>query len=621
MRRPSIRCASLALVCVAILCAPASRAAAFDELAASRLDPRLVPSTSSPEPVSAWVTFADKGERGPADLAAMLARAEAALTPANRARRLRAGLRPLVSYDDLPVDASYVRELRRRGLEPYGVSRWGNEVAVRLPGTRLAEIASLPLVARLRPVERARPAPTEPAGGEFTAPDRAPRDRALAAQLLAYGYSFSQLNQINVPAVHDSGFIGTGVTICVIDDGFNYHDKHEATRNADIPPGYERDFIRGLWTAQDTVGSFPAMPGSYSHGMWTFGCMAGNLPGRYIGSAPGARYALARTEYAPSETPQELVWWRMAAEWADSLGADVISSSLGYSAMDDPLLSITYPMRDGRTSVVSRAAEIAASKGILIVNSAGNDNQAYAYPENKVSCPGDVNGDSLVTVGAVYRTGLIAPFSSNGPTADGRLKPDVVADGVSDSLVSASGNANAYTTASGTSFSCPITAGLLACLIQARPAWPATRVIQALYHSADRFASPDTAYGRGIPNGLLALRWIPDSAVVPPAPPMAGFLRVTIGGAHPARPGRASTRVRAELGADAPATAPATLRVFDLQGRLVRDLWSGVLRRGEPVERPWDGIDVRGHLLRPGVYLVALEAAGRISTTHLVTLR
>ena len=606
------------LVLAGALAAPPARAARLDGAAALRLDPRLAALTASDLPVSAWVTFADKGERDPGELAEMLARAEAALTPENRARRIRAGLHPLVSYDDLPVFAPYLEDLRARGLAPYGASRWGNEVAVSVPGTRLAELASLAHVARLRPVELARVPAPEPAAETFVPPaPRVAADRALAAQSLSYGRTWTQLNQIRVPAVHDSGYIGTGVKICVLDNGFNFHTKHEATRNALVPPGHERDFVQGDTVATDTV----IAPASYQHGMWTFGCMAGNLPGQYVGAAPGATYALGRTEENAFERLVELVWWRMGAEWADSLGADVISSSLGYSAMDTAANSLTYALRDGHTTIITRAAEIAASKGILVVTAAGNDHGLYPYPEDKVSAPGDANGDSVITVGAVDLLGNLAGFSSWGPTVDGRIKPDLVARGVSDSLVNAGSDPNTYTTRSGTSFSTPIVAGLAACLVQARPTWSATTIIQALYQTASRTTHPDSLYGRGLPDGLAALRWQPNPAVVPPTLAPPGWVALALEGAHPAEPGRTATRVSITLGADAPERARVRAFVFDTQGRAVGTLWSGVLRRGESHREPWRGLDADGRVLRSGVYFVSVEVAGRTSTLRLVSLR
>jgi hypothetical protein len=146
-----------------------------------------------------------------------------------------------------------------------------------------------------------------------------------------YGQSFAMLEQLALPAAHDSGYTGAGVLVCVFDEGFNFFDKHEALRDQPIPLERQRDFVRGVASVQDTTSG-----SSFNHGTWVLGCLAGNRPGAYVGAAYGAEYALARTEVAIGETPQEMINWGLAAEWADSLGADIISSSLGYYTFDDP---------------------------------------------------------------------------------------------------------------------------------------------------------------------------------------------------------------------------------------------------------------------------------------------
>jgi subtilisin family serine protease len=573
--------------------------------AASRLDPRLAGLTRVPAEIAVWVTFADKGERGPADLAARLAEADAALSPRNRARRGRAGLSPRVTYRDLPVEPRYLDDLARRGLVPYGVSRWGNEAAVRAPGTRLEELAALPQVARLRPVERARAARPEGPG-----PERVRRPmgtRAAAAGVIDHGQTLPMLSQIALPAVHDSGYTGAGVLVCVLDNGFNHHDTHEALREALVPPGHRRDFVEGDSVVVDTTGApFPA----FLHGTWALGCIAGNAPGVYVGAAPGATFALGRTEYDATETPVELVWWRMGAEWADSLGADVLSSSLGYAQFDDPADDITYAMLDGHTSPVTRAAEIAASVGILVVNAVGNSGAG-----STIWAPSDVNGDSLVAVGAVDANGTIASFSSRGPTVDGRVKPDLVARGVNVPLVSASGDPQAYTVQNGTSFSTPLVAGLAACLLQARPAWSAVQVIEALYATASRSQRPDPAYGRGLPSGLTALQWVPGTPRGPEA------LVLVPAGPNPYTRGGPPAAVRVTLSAAAPPSSPGSVRLVDATGRRVRTLWSGTLERGAWITATWDGRDGDGRDARPGIYFVVAQAAGRARTLRLAWLR
>src|SRR5262249_30767597 len=266
------------LLVAAILLVPAASASAsLAPEAAAKLGARLVARALvlDPQVSPVWVTFADKGERGPADLAQALGRARAELSARALARRRRAGVDPLVDYRDVPVFPRYLDELRARGLSPYGVSRWLNRAAVRVPGSRLEELAALPFVARLHPVERAirTPDPPDPTGP--TPWSSAPECGACAVAVhsINYGLNAGAVNQLNVPAVHDSGYIGTGVLVCILDDGFNYHDKDEALAPVVIAPGFERDFVDGDTYTQDTLSTI-----NCHHGTWVMGCIAGNKP-------------------------------------------------------------------------------------------------------------------------------------------------------------------------------------------------------------------------------------------------------------------------------------------------------------------------------------------------------
>lgn len=591
---------------------------AFAASPATRLDPRLAPLLAAgAEPAPVWVAFADKGEQGPSDLAARLAAAEAALTPEARRRRERAGMHPLVDWMDLPVEPSYVEALKARGLAPYGQSRWFNGCAVRASGAALANLASLPFVLTVSPVEMAAPRSQRPVPEDL--PQGGPAfDEGFGAQqtgAVAYGQTATQLARLNVPAMHDSGYTGAGVMICMLDEGFNYYNKHEATRDIDIG-NRTRDFIDGNTGVQDTV----IAPQYYSHGEWTLSAIGGNKPGRYIGPAFGAKFALARTENSQSEKPIEMVWWGMGAEWADSLGADVISSSLGYTTFPDSAggaYSLTWPMMNGHTAIVTRAAEIAASRGILVVNSAGNDGAA-PFPAHKLSAPSDANGDSVLCIAAVDSLGNRASYSSRGPTYDGRLKPDLAAQGTAVLLASVgSSQTNSYTRANGTSFACPLTAGVAACLIQARPNWPMPLIIRALRETASRHANPDTLLGYGLVNGFAALNWVPDTIHVPP---------VTVPGLSFSRPGPnpASswpvTLVFSAGGLAGGAARAARVNVYDLNGRLVATPWSGTIPAGQSVTFYWNGETSRGPL-GPGLYFLAFESGGERVTHRLVALR
>src|SRR5262245_9976349 len=417
-----LRLRTLALVLVGVAAmAPKPAAAEPTPAAAWKIAPALLrASTEAPEDtVAAWVEFADKGELGPGDLARRLEAARLALSPRALARRLRAHVRPLVDYLDLPIEPSYLQALEARGLRPYGASRWFNRVAVRAPASRVAGLADLSFVRSLARVERVRRSP-DPQGA-VAAPARA--DRAARVGAVSYGYTQGAINQLHLAPVHDLGFNGAGMLVCVLDEGFNCFDTHEALRDQVIPAERQRDFYRGLTTVQD-----PADPGMV-HGTWVLGLLAARKFGTYVGAAYGADFALGRTEVRGFERQVELVYWGMGAEWADSLGADVISSSPRYTTLDSPDTSYTYADMDGHTTIVTRAAEIAASKGILVVSAIGNDGDA---PWHYLSAPSDANGDSVLAAGAVDLNGNVASFSSYGPSYDGRVKPDLVAQGVQD---------------------------------------------------------------------------------------------------------------------------------------------------------------------------------------------
>ncbi len=616
--RPSFRALLLAVtLLLAAGLAPPARSATRATLAHVRLDPRLATATvPGAQAVAVWVEFADKGEAGPADLAARLAEAARSLTPEARRRRERARVTPLVDWLDLPLEPAYVRALEARGLAVYGQSRWFNRVAVRTSGHALEELAALPFVRRVAPVELAQPREKESqleALSSDLSRTAAPARLALpAATQVAYGRTLGQMSRLNIPAVHDSGYIGSGIRVCVLDNGFNYHRKHESLRPIPVGQFRARDFIRGVWTVQDTLES----PAHFEHGTATLSALAGRAAGRYIAPAWGCNAVLGRTEDDGSEKPIEMVYWAMGAEWADSLGCDIISSSLGYNLFPDSAgQDISYEQLDGHTTIVTRAAEIAAAKGILVVVSAGNHGN-NARVGRKVGAPADANGDSVLTVAAVDSLGVRAGFSSKGPTFDGRIKPDLAAQGVDTHVAAADGDPNLYEQLDGTSFAAPLVAGLAACLMQARPTWPPVWIIEALKRTASQAAAPDTLLGWGIPDGLAALRYVPDSLDVPE---QQGPLSLHFAGPNPMRPG-ATARVTLELGIEA-APARYRVRVYDASGRGVRDLASGTLAPGARVSIPWLGDDARGRTLVPGLYFLALEGTSRRQAVRVVVLR
>lgn len=582
-----------------------------------KLDPRLASPAklTTTEVIPVWVEFVDKGEGGPGDLAVRLAAAEAALTPRARARRERAHVTPIVDYLDLPMHQPYIDALAARGFQPYGASRWFNRVAVRAPGTRISEIASLDFVRAMAPVEKAIIS-REPMGevGSIQRPAQAECPNGancLGRAQVNYGLTGPELAIYNIAAMHDSGYVGTGILICMLDDGYQYYRKHEALKDIVVPPGHTRDFVWALPNLPDSSTS----SGYGWHGAMTLACAGGNKPGVFLGAAYGATFALARTEVDSFERQVEMTNWGMGAEWADSLGAEIISSSLGYTTFDTPP-SYTYADMNGHTTTITRAAEIAASKGMLVLNAVGNEGNKLWV---KLVAPSDANGDSVLAVGAVDLNKVKTAFSSFGPSSDHRIKPDLMAMGQSNPLPEVRfvpNNPTQYVNLSGTSFATPLMAGFAACLMQARPNFSPVQIIQAMRASADRFTNPDTLYGYGIPSGAKALQVSASTVSVPPS-----SVRIALAGPNPFRTGQ-TANIRFAVGSGVPAGAKARVNVYDAGGRRVRELWcADDVPTDLWIGVTWNGNDSNGHPVRPGLYFVSLEVGRETQSARLVYLR
>jgi len=303
-----------------------------------------------------------------------------------------------------------------------------------------------------------------------------------------YGYSANQIEMIGLDYLHNLGYHGEDIIIAQLDAGFNNVDTmvvFDSLRNDNRILGV-KDFV-------DHSGNVYS---EHIHGMMVLSLMAGNIPGQLIGTSPKASFWLLRPENGDTEYIIEEYNWVSAAEFADSVGADIINSSLGYSIFDDSLQNHTFADLNGSTTVVSRGANIAASKGILVVNSAGNSAQT---PWQRILVPSDA--DSVLTVGAVDENGSYAPFSSVGNTFDGRIKPDIVSQGANTVVASTQGG---IMTGNGTSFSAPIISGAVACLWQANPNATNMQLMEAIRKSASQYNNPDSLLGYGIPNFAIA---------------------------------------------------------------------------------------------------------------------
>jgi serine protease AprX len=398
-----------------------------------------------------------------------------------------------IAFEDRPVPPAYVRAVEDRVLRLRHVSRWLNAVSVEADEVQTEALLELDFVSRLDVVRRYRregedlPVPT---GG---APSRELHGDNVAP--IDYGTSFDQLEQIRVPALHERGFHGEGMIVAVFDTGFN-HLSHPAFREMTILA--QRDFVNGDGDVADGPDR-----GNGTHGTGTLSVLGAFAQGELVGPAFRASFVLAKTEDTESETPVEEDHWAAAAEWAEALGADVISSSLGYLTFDPGYPSYDFWEMDGETAITTRAAQRAAERGVVVVTSNGNG--GFNTHHNTLSAPAD--GKLVLGVGAVDSFGARADFSSVGPTEDGRIKPDVMAKGV---LVKvAASTAIGYRLGNGTSFSCPLVAGVAALILQVHPDWRVDQVIKVLRATASRRETPDRLMGWGIVDALTAIESVP----------------------------------------------------------------------------------------------------------------
>jgi subtilisin family serine protease len=377
------------------------------------------------------------------------------------------------------------------------LSRWLNAASLEVDADKLGVLAALPYVRKIDPVIGREYVPVEvgPTVKERSAVGPEP----AGTSVLNYGSSLNQLTQINVPAVHELGYNGQGVIVCMLDTGYRKdHQAFQAAYNEGRVLA-ERDFVFNDFNTQDEPED---QPGQHNHGTYIWSALGGLADGSLYGPAYGAQFILGKTEDIRSETEVEEDNWLAGVEWADSIGASVISSSLVYKDW------YVYADYTGDICVITVAADLAASLGIVVCNAMGN----YGPAAGTFGAPADA--DSILSIGAVNSVGDIAGFSSRGPTFDGRIKPEVCAQGVSTAC--ASPNApTLFTTASGTSLSTPLVGGCAAVLLSAHPLWTPMQVREALMMTASQAGSPDNDYGRGIVDLLAALNYGPDPGYIP----------------------------------------------------------------------------------------------------------
>lgn len=438
-----------------------------------------------------WVFFKDKQVTSLSKSNELLeiAKSRISTRALKRRRKVKKGSN-LIDHHDLPVSRDYLSRLEAFGYKAVVVSNWLNGASYLLTAEEVTEIKKLIFVKEVRPVAKAARMPIPP-----TLKPAGPMKRhKQSSNNFSYGASISQNELINVPKVHDLGITGKGVWVGMLDTGFKYRD-HEAFENLEVIA--ERDFINNDGVTEDEPGQDP--PGQHVHGTLTLSTISGFKEGELIGPAFDASFLLAKTEDITEEVPAEEDNWVAGIEWLESQGVDVVSSSIGY-------IDFYVPSdMDGNTAVITKAADLAVGRGVVVVNSAGNEGNAGW---RIIIAPAD--GDSVIAVGAVTSTGDTTFFSSAGPTADGRIKPDVLAmgAGVYTAVPSSNKSSSRYDRFSGTSLSCPSVAGVAALVLSAHPWLTPIEVRDALRMTADRAANPDDdfyKFGWGLVNAYDAV--------------------------------------------------------------------------------------------------------------------
>lgn len=385
-----------------------------------------------------------------------------------------------IDSTDLPVNTTYLNAIKLTGVSLHSVSKWMNGATILVTdSTIIQEIRDLSFVERV-----------EHTGIQETAMESAQKIKSYSS--IDYGTALKQTDMINGRKLHDLGYTGKGINIGVMDAGFLMADVNQA---------FDSMRIQGRYLGSKNI----AEPGESvflddAHGSNVLAIMGGITNGSYLGTAPHANYLLIETEYVPTEYPVEVDNWVSGIEYADSMGMDVINSSLGYTYFDDPKFDFTYQDMNGKVSRASRAATMAALKGMIVCVSAGNSGTSvWKY----LGSPSDADG--ILAVGSVLSDSTISPFSSYGPSADNRIKPDVCAQGTSTAYINTVGNA---TTGNGTSYSSPVIAGMMACFLQfTRKNFPnksISETIHAVKASAHLFENPNDRFGNGIPDFMKA---------------------------------------------------------------------------------------------------------------------
>lgn len=435
--------------------------------------------------VRAWVFFADKGFSDESKRRGAIDKLSETANPRAIARRKLRRTEPgLFDVRDLPVHPRYANTVKATGAIIRNESRWLNALSATMTESQLKRIARLPFVTAIEPVR----------SSTFIQPEEVGNDKSIAgAGGVGYGLSEAQISQMNLIALHEAGFTGAGIVIGILDTGF--FRVHSAFNNPEHPLQIvaEWDFVKN---DPNTFNEGIDAPSQHNHGTWILGTLASYLPGELMGGAYDASFILCKTEDVTQEVVAEEDNYVAGLEFIEANGGDIATSSLGYIDW------YTQDDLDGLTAITTRAVNIAISNGLICCTAAGNSFHDADPTTSRLIAPADAFG--VITCGAADSTGVIANFSSDGPTAalspqDRRIKPELLARGVATQTVSVS-NPAGFSSISGTSLSTPLIAGAVACLLQAHPTWTVSELRNYLFQTAGDFVAngePDPLFVRG----------------------------------------------------------------------------------------------------------------------------
>ena len=577
---------------------------------------------NSGETLKVWILFTDKGISIASAQQRAIEQYHSQLSSRAKRRREFRTLRGRTDFTDLPVAPHYIKSVLQLGGKLRSRSRWLNAIGLEATTQEIRSIARLSCVRAIDPIYRYT------AGIEFLEAGAAPLSAPSPAKVLDYGGSYTQIAQIQADFLHQEGFFGENIVIGLLDTGFNL--EHTALERVAVIA--QRDFVNNDVNAADEVDQDD--PEQDDHGSSVLGILAGDAPGQLIGVAPRARYLLGKTEKVSQsgvifEREIEEDWWIEGLEWLEEMGADVVTSSLGYSDW------YRFMDLDGKTSKVTVAANLAVQKGMPVVIAAGN--LGTQPPSDALGLPGRItppaDGFDVLAIGAVDRDGQVVPFSSRGPTFDGRIKPDLMAMGAGVTSINTTTREGFSNDHIGTSAATPLAAGVVALLMEAFPLATVRDIVNSLRVTGSQSDKPDSIAGYGIIRARAAYDRLldqfghtgfPKPIAVEPA---SNLLPTTLGKLKQGQlfqnypnPFNPETWLPFKLAF----AGQVVIRIYGVNGRLIDTLELGRLPAGDYSAKHraayWNGRNLDGERAASGAYFYVLEFQGEVDTRKMILL-